>query len=95
MSPHAMPDSDYSLLVEHCIRHGQYAEGLQAAKASLSFDFFQISILYAAALLSFQTDGFPEAREFYLQCLLQDPECEARRREFFELFGGYYINPLR
>ncbi|MDR2261669.1 MAG: class I SAM-dependent methyltransferase [Azoarcus sp.] len=96
MSPYAMPDSDnYSLLVEHCIRHGQYAEGLQAAKASLSFDFFTVPILYAAALLWFQTGSFHEAKEFYRQCLLQDSECEARRREFFELFGEYYIQPLR
>jgi tetratricopeptide (TPR) repeat protein len=95
MSPHAMPDSDYSLLVEHCIRHGQYAEGLQAAKASLSFDFFSAPILYAAALLLFQTGDFHGAKEFYRQCLLQDSECEARRREFFELFGEYYIQPLR
>ncbi|MDR2030852.1 MAG: class I SAM-dependent methyltransferase [Azoarcus sp.] len=95
MSPHAMPDSDYSMLIEYCIRHEQYAEGLQAAKISLSFDFFAVPVLYAAALLSFQTGHVCEAKEFYRQCLLQDPECEARRREFFEFFGEYYIQPLR
>jgi SAM-dependent methyltransferase len=95
MPPHAMPDSDYSLLIESCIRQAQYEEGLQAARNSLSFDFFQTPILYAAALLLFQTGEFLEAKEFYRQCLLQEPECEARRREFFEFFGEYYINPLR
>ncbi|MDR0674249.1 MAG: class I SAM-dependent methyltransferase [Zoogloeaceae bacterium] len=95
MPPYAMPDNDYSLLLESCIRKAQYEEGLQAARNSLSFDFFQTPVLYAAALLLLQVGDMDEAKEFYRQCLLQEPECETRRREFFELFGEYYVNPLR
>ena len=94
-SPGAMPETDYSQIVETCIRENQYETGLQAAKNALSYDFLQAPILYAAALLAFQTGNVPEAREFYRQCLLLDPECEARRREFTGLFGEYYMNPLR
>ncbi|MDR1647044.1 MAG: class I SAM-dependent methyltransferase, partial [Zoogloeaceae bacterium] len=39
--PHAMPNTDYSLLVESCINNGAYQEALRAAKISLSFNFFQ------------------------------------------------------
>ncbi|MDR1463178.1 MAG: class I SAM-dependent methyltransferase [Azoarcus sp.] len=91
LAPNTVLDSDYSLLVEHCIRHAQYEAGLQAAKIGLSFDFSQVSLLYAAALLAFQMEHLLEAKEFYRQCLRQDSECEARRREFFELFGEYYV----
>ncbi|MCL2020818.1 MAG: class I SAM-dependent methyltransferase [Betaproteobacteria bacterium] len=89
------PEDDAFSLIERCILQQQYETGLLAAKISLSFDFFQPLILHAAALLSMQTGHPLEAREFYRQCLLQDPECEARRREFFELFGEFYTNPLR
>jgi len=94
-SPGAMPETDYSQIVEMCIRENRYEAGLQAAKNALSYDFFQVPILYAAALLAFQTGNLPEAREFYRQCLLLDPECAARRQEFAELFGEVYMNPLR
>jgi SAM-dependent methyltransferase len=93
--PGIMLEGDASQLIEHYIRNKQYEAGLLAAKISLSFDFFQPLILHAVALLFFQTGHFIEAKEFYRQCLLQDPECEARRREFFELFGEFYTNPLR
>ena len=95
MQPDLMREDDVSQLIEYYIRNKQYEAGLLAAKISLSFDFFQPLILYAAALLFFQTGHFIEAKEFYRQCLLQDQECEARRREFFELFGEFYTNPLR
>ena len=94
MSSGVMVEGDASSLIKHCIMSEQYETGLLAAKISLSFDFFQPSILQAAALLSFQAGHLPEAKEFYRQCLIQNPECEARRREFFELFGEFYINPL-
>ncbi|MDR1425251.1 MAG: class I SAM-dependent methyltransferase [Azoarcus sp.] len=94
-SPEAMPDADHAHIVETCIREDRYEAGLQAAKNALSYDFFQVPILYAAALLAFRTDHVPEAKEFYRQCLLLDPECAARRREFAELFGEIYMNPLR
>ncbi len=94
MRPNDMLEFDASLLIEQCIRNKQYEAGLLAAKVSLSFDFFQPSILHAAALLFFQTGHFVEAREFYRQCLLLAPEREAHRREFFELFGEFYSNPL-
>jgi hypothetical protein len=95
MPPGIMLESNDSSLIEYCIREKQYEPGLLAAKISLSFDFFQPLILHAAALLFLQTGHWTEAKEFYRQCLIQDPECEARRREFFELFGEFYINPLR
>jgi SAM-dependent methyltransferase len=94
MSPHRMKNTDYSLLIESCIRHRQYEEALLAAKISLSFDFFNPTILYAAAMLSLYTDAPSEAREFYRQCLIQDPECEHYRREYHQLFGEFYQNPL-
>lgn len=89
-----MLETDASLHIEHCIRDQQYEAGLLAAKISLSFDFFQPVVLHAAALLFFQMGHFHEAKEFYRQCLLQDSECETRRREFFELFNEFYTNPL-
>jgi len=95
MASGTMLEGDASPLIERCIRDKHYETALFAAKSSLSFDFFQAPILYAAALLFFQTGHFVEAKEFYRQCLLQDPECEPRRREFFDLFGEFYTNPLR
>jgi|GEM_PF-1245754 len=95
MPPNVMQEDDASSIIEHCIMSQQYEAGLLAAKINLSFDFFQPLLLHAAALLFFQTGHFVEAKEFYRQCLLQDPECEARRREFFELFAEFYTNPLR
>ncbi|MDR2925188.1 MAG: class I SAM-dependent methyltransferase [Azoarcus sp.] len=95
MSSASMQDADYTLFIENCIRNKQYEEGLLAARMSLSFDFFQPSILQAAALLALETGNPIEAKEFYRQCLLQDAECESRRREFFEIFGEHYTNPLR
>jgi SAM-dependent methyltransferase len=94
MSPHRMQNADYSLLIESCIRQAQYEEALLAAKISLSFDFFNSSILYAAAMLSLYTDAPAEAREFYRQCLIQDPEHEHYRREYHQIFGEFYQNPL-
>ena len=94
MLPHAMPDADYSLMVESCIKNEDYPEALLAAKISLSFDFQQQAILYAAAMLSVQQGDLPEGKEFYRQALIQNPECEAYRREFHEFFGEYYRNPL-
>jgi SAM-dependent methyltransferase len=94
MSPHKMKNADYSLLIEASIRHNQYEEALLAAKISLSFDFFNPTLLYAAAMLSLYTDAPLEAREFYRQCLIQDPECEHYRREYHQLFGEFYQNPL-
>jgi SAM-dependent methyltransferase len=94
ISPHRMKNTDYSLLIESCIRHAQYEEALFAAKISLSFDFFNSSILYSAALLSLYMDVPDKAREFYRQCLIQDPECEHYRREYHQLFGEFYQNPL-
>jgi len=92
--PENMLEANASLLIEQCIRTQQYETALLAAKVSLSFDFFQPAILHAAALLSLQMGDLSEAKEFYRQCLLQDPEHEARRLEFFDLFGEFYINPL-
>jgi SAM-dependent methyltransferase len=94
MSPHRMKNADYSLMIESCIRHAQYEEALLAAKISLSFDFFNPPILYAAAMLSLHTNAPIEAREFYRQCLIQDPEREHYRREYHQLFGEFYQNPL-
>jgi len=95
LPPGAMPESDYSLLLESCMRDGEYETALRAAKIALSFDFFQPVVLQAAALLSVHLGEVDEGREFYRQCLLLEPENEARRREFFELFGEHYVNPLR
>jgi SAM-dependent methyltransferase len=94
MSPHAMPHTDYSLMVESCITNGAYQEALLAAKISLSFDFFQHAMLYAAAILSIQAGNLPEGQEFYRQALIQNPECETYRREYYRLFGEFYHNPL-
>jgi SAM-dependent methyltransferase len=94
LSPHGMKDADYSLLIESCITHAQYDEALLAAKISLSFDFFNPALLHAAAILSLRADAVLEAREFYRQSLIQQPENEYRRREFHEIFGEFYRNPL-
>ncbi|MDR1849834.1 MAG: class I SAM-dependent methyltransferase [Zoogloeaceae bacterium] len=94
MLPEQMLDANATLFVEQLLRAEEYESAFLAAKVSLSFDFFQTLMLYTTALLATQMKHFAEAREFYRQCLIQDPECEARRREFFELFGEYYVNPL-
>ena len=94
MLPEAMQETNIYPLIEYFIGKKQYEAGLLAAKISLSFDFFQILVLYTAALCSLQTGHQVEAKEFYRQCLLLEPECEDRRREFFGLFGEYYANPL-
>jgi SAM-dependent methyltransferase len=94
MLPHAMPDADYSLMLESCIKNESYQEALLAAKISLSFDFCQHAVLYAAAMLSIIQGDLPEGKEFYRQALIQNPECEAYRREYHKLFGEFYRNPL-
>jgi len=94
MSPGLMREGDTFSLIERSIRNQEYETALQAAKISLSFDFFQPLILRATALLCLQAGHPLEAKEFYRQSLVQDPESEARRREFSELFGEFYINPI-
>jgi SAM-dependent methyltransferase len=94
MSANTMLEANTPQIIEQYIRDEQYETALLAAKISLSLDYFQPLILYSTALLYLQMRHPFEAKEFYRQCLLQDPECEARRREFYELFGEYYINPL-
>jgi SAM-dependent methyltransferase len=94
MPPEQMLDANAILFVEQLLRAQEYESAFLAAKVSLSFDFFQPLMLYTAALLAAHLKHFAEAREFYRQCLVQDPECEARRREFFELFGEFYVNPV-
>jgi SAM-dependent methyltransferase len=93
-SPHIMQDADYSPMIESCIDSGAYREALLAAKTSLSFDFFQHVMLYAAATLSIQQGDLPESQEFYRQALVQNPECEAYRQEYHRFFGEFYCNPL-
>jgi hypothetical protein len=94
MSPHVLKNIDYTLLIEMCVREQSLDQGLLAAKMSLSFNFFQETILQTAALFSVYTQDPVEAKEFYRQCLILNPEDEARRREFHEIFGEYYVNPL-
>lgn len=94
MPPEQMLDANATLFVEHLLRAEEYESALLAAKVSLSFDFFQPLMLYTTALLSLQVGDVAEGKEFYRQCLAQDTECEARRREFFELFGEFYVNPV-
>ncbi|GHU19788.1 hypothetical protein FACS189475_07630 [Betaproteobacteria bacterium] len=93
-SPHTMQNEDYSAMIKSCIDNGAYQEALLAAKVSLSFDFYQHTMLYAAALLSVQQGEQPEGKEFYRQALIQNPECEAYRREYHQLFNEFYRNPL-
>ncbi|MDR3088090.1 MAG: tetratricopeptide repeat protein [Azoarcus sp.] len=94
MLPNTIIKTDYLPLIERCLARGEYEEALLAAKLCLSRDFFKPEILYAAAILSYKKEDFSEAREFFRQCLIQNPEFEPWRREFYELFDEFYRNPV-
>lgn len=91
---HSLKKADYTELIEDAINSGDFSKALLWAKISLSCDFFQAPILYAAAILSLQIGDVNEGKNFYMQCLVCNPEVEQRRREYFELFGEAYVNPV-
>ena len=94
MGGKALREADAPHRVADLTQRGHHKEALLAAKASLSFDAFQPEVLNAAALLSVRLGALAEGREFYRQCLLLDPENAGRRKEFFRLFGEYWLSPL-
>jgi SAM-dependent methyltransferase len=94
LPPEEMIEADYALLIDTVIAKNAYQDALRLAKIALSFHFFDADMLYAAALLSLHVGDIVEGQEFYRQSLIQNPEIEARRREFFEFFGEYYQNPV-
>lgn len=85
---------DFKNMIKTYINNGAYGAALMSAKIGLSFDFFQPEILYASAMLLFETGFILEAREFYRQSLIQQPENEAGKKEFLSLFKVAFEHPL-
>ncbi|GHT95566.1 hypothetical protein AGMMS49545_18740 [Betaproteobacteria bacterium] len=87
MPSEVMRRFDFREMISAYINDGQYDAALMSANISLSFDFFQPEILYATAMLLFEKGNLLEAREFYRQFLILQPENETGKNEFLSLFG--------
>lgn len=85
---------DFNAQFNHLLMAGELEKALTLTKLLLSFDFFDANKLYLASALSRQTGNTYEGVEFLRQALVVDPENEEYRREFLEVTGVAYVNPV-
>ncbi len=85
---------DFNAQFNQLLVADQLGNALTLTKIMLSFNFFDANKLYLAGALSRQLGYLAEGVEFLRQALIVDPENEAYRKEFLEVTGAPYSNPV-
>jgi SAM-dependent methyltransferase len=87
------PDA-YNDVINNLVENEDFGTALSILKTALSFDFFDATKLYVAAMLSIKVNDVNEGVEFLQQALILDPENAQYRKEFINVTGKMYINPV-
>ncbi|WP_288408960.1 class I SAM-dependent methyltransferase [uncultured Herbaspirillum sp.] len=87
------PDQ-YNEMINQLVSNEEYGTALTMIRAALSYDFFDATKLYVAAMLCIKTGHVFEGVEFLRQSLVVNPENERYRAEFLKITGQPYTNPV-
>jgi SAM-dependent methyltransferase len=90
----AQPPEAFYALVQQLIGRKEHAPAVTMLKVALSFEFRNAANLHAVALLSNDLGNRTEAIEFLQQALVVNPEHEGYRRDFNQMAGKLYTNPV-
>ncbi|EKG37493.1 hypothetical protein Pav013_3449 [Pseudomonas syringae pv. avellanae str. ISPaVe013] len=85
---------DFNTQFNQLLMVGKLENALTLTKIMLSFNFFDATRLHLAGALSRQLGNVAEGVEFLRQALVVDPENEDYRKEFIEVTGTPFHNPV-